>query len=105
MAKQTFQMHLYIKENIYALDDEPKERFALFPWGNESNTGNAFGIYVGPVTVEAEVPDGFDMRSAKLTAKQAELEKVRAEMGARVTQLMREISELQAITYEPEVQS
>jgi hypothetical protein len=99
MAKQSFQMHLYIKENPYKV--EPGPEFRLLPWGPTSNVDNTFGIYVGPATVEAEVPDSFDMRAAKLAAKQAELEKVRAELGARVTQLMREISELQAIEYAP----
>ncbi|GAB3763646.1 hypothetical protein GCM10028796_17520 [Ramlibacter monticola] len=61
-------------------------------------------VVVREEAITVEVPDGFDPRSAKLAAKQKELEQVRAEMGARVTQIMREIQQLQAIEMS-EVQS
>lgn len=101
MAKQTFPMHLYAQERINfdaaTFDAMPTEvRFTLQPYA-DMNFG---GVYVGPVDVEAEVPDGFDMRSAKLKAKQEELAKVRGEFQARITQIQREINELQAIEME-----
>lgn len=97
MAKQSFEMHLYAREEWASFDsDTPEIAYRLVQWG-PSDTSSSFGLYVGPVTVEAEVPDAFDLRSAKLKAKQEELEKVRAELGARVTQIMREIQQLTAL--------
>ena len=93
MAKQTFQMHLYAKEPLRFGDEPDAFRFTLQAFEGM----DCFGVYVGPVEVEAECPDDFDMRGAKLTAKQAELAKVRAEFTNRITQIQREISQLQAI--------
>jgi hypothetical protein len=94
VAKQTFAMHLYARKPYH--QEEGEYVFLLVPWSSDSGS---FGSYVGPVTVEAEVPDSFDMRSAQVKAKQEELQKVRAEFGAKVTQLQRELAELQAIEY------
>jgi hypothetical protein len=94
VAKQTFAMHLYARKPYF--QEEGEYAFVLVPWNSESGS---FGSYIGPVTVEAEVPDAFDMRSAQVKAKQEELQKVRAEFGAKVTQLQRELAELQAIEY------
>lgn len=90
MAKQSFPMHLYAKQDY--LSEEVT--FQLHRW---DGMGDSAGIYIGPVTVDAEVPEHFDLRAAKLRDKQAELTKVRAEFTARITQLQREVNELQAI--------
>lgn len=97
MSKQTFPMHLYAEEGYDSTQHKAVMRFKLIPWGADHNRDSVFGTYVGPVLVEAGVPDAFDVRGAKLIAKQAELQKVRGEMSARITQLMREINELQAL--------
>jgi hypothetical protein len=94
MAKQTFQMHLYARESWESFSDEaPQLKYLLQAWADMESSG----IYIGPVMVEAEVPVSFDMRAAKLKAKQAELTKVRAEFIARITDLTRQINELQAL--------
>lgn len=89
MAKQTFLMHLYADE-----DFDGNVEFKMHRWEHHDGT---FGEYVGPVTVEAEVPDTFDMRAAKLKAKQEELTKVRAEFTKRITEIQRQINELTAL--------
>jgi hypothetical protein len=91
VAKQTFAMHLYV--------DTTDDRYVLDRFHRDGDSMLSWLLYVGPVTVDAEVPERFDVRAAKLATKQKELEKVRAEFGAKVTQLQREISELQAIEY------
>jgi hypothetical protein len=94
MAKQTFQMHLYAKESYEDPFSETKTtKFSLHAYDKM----DCFGPYVGPVEVEVEVPDSFDMRAAKVKAKEAELQKTRAEFTARITQLQRELNELQAL--------
>lgn len=94
MAKKTFQMHLYASERLNYAEGTTEVRFVLHGFD-----GLSIGTYVGPVEVEAEVPDRFDMHAAKLKDKQAELTKVRAEFTNRITQIQREISELQAIEF------
>lgn len=94
MAKQIFQMHLYASERLNFNTGDKDVRFSLHAYD-----GMDLGSYIGPVAVEIEVPDNFDMRAAKLKDKQAELTKVRAEFTNRITQIQREISELQAIEF------
>jgi hypothetical protein len=95
MAKQTFQMHLYASERLNVRTGDHEVRFSIFHHADLDYAGS----YVRPVEVEVEVPDAFDMRAAKLKDKQAELTKVRAEFTNRITQIQREISELQAIEF------
>lgn len=96
MAKQTFQMHLYAKEVIDYDEHFNETRRVDFRLDRFDNA-DYVGSYVQPVTVEAEVPDNFDIRAAKLRDLQAEQAKVRAEMSARITDLQRQINELMAI--------
>jgi hypothetical protein len=93
MAKQTFTQHLYVAERFNPISETTEPRYQL-----HGLDGLEFaGIYIGPVEVQVEVPESFDMRAAKLKAKQAELTKVRAEFTARITDLTRQINELQAL--------
>jgi hypothetical protein len=93
MAKQTFTQHLYVTDRFNPITCKTETKFSLHAFDKM----DCFGPYVGPVEVEVEVPDSFDMRAAKVKAKQDELTKVRAEFTARVTQLQRELNELQAL--------
>jgi hypothetical protein len=93
MAKQTFEMHLYAKDWFEPISGKTETRFTL----HALDKLEFLGCYVGPVQVEVEVPDNFDMRAAKVKAKEAELQKTRAEFTARITQLQRELNELQAL--------
>lgn len=99
MAQQTFQMHLYAAEEFGGHGVGVVTKFRILPWAPDPGRQSAFGYHVGPVEVQAEVPDSFDMRAAKLAAKRAELKAAQAEFAARVTQLQREINELQAIEF------
>ena len=96
--KQSFQMHLYAKEEISfdaAYNEVRTGKYVLHAFD-----GMDFcGFYVGQVTVEAEVPDSFDFHKAQIQQTEYELHKVRAEYGKRVTELQRRLAELQAIEY------
>ena len=56
---------------------------------------------VGPVTVECEVPDNFDVRPFQIMALEVERESVRAELGKKLTDIDRRINELLAIDHAP----
>ena len=89
MATKTFTMHLYYGE-LY----RDQGGFVLFSSANMADRWNA---YVGPVTVEVEVPDNFDPRAAQVKALQEEERKVRAAFAAKITEIQARINELQAI--------
>lgn len=99
MSTKTFAMHLYVKERL-TFDKELNQvrtlDYHLHPFGDSDYMGS----YVGPVDVQCEVPDNFDIRAAKLRDLQTEQQKVRAEMTKRITELQRQINELQAIDME-----
>jgi hypothetical protein len=50
-----------------------------------------------PAEVEVEIPDNFDSRPAKIAAVDAEIAKVRADMTARITELLEQRSRYLAI--------
>lgn len=87
--KQQFHVHLYHRETIAS-----ESPFVLF---SSSTMGDSWYTYVGPVTVEAEVPDDFDPRAAKIAALRAEKAKLRAAFAARVKELDDRINSLLAI--------
>lgn len=89
MALKTFTLHLYW--------DELRNDFEI--WAS-ANMSSHYSIYVGPVEVEAEVPENFDVRSAKLAHIRAQETKLRAEFQARITELQRQAQELLAIEME-----
>lgn len=84
--KQSFDLHLYW--------DELRNEFEIWASGNMSSH---YTVYVGPVTVEAEVPERFDVRAAKLASIKAQEMKLRAEFQARLTELQRQAQELMAL--------
>jgi hypothetical protein len=92
MAKVKFQQHLY---SVDYGDGKPQWRLWATP-----TMSDKYWTLVGPVEVEVEVPDDFDARPAKIAALEAEKQKLRAAFAARVTEIEREISQLQAITCE-----
>lgn len=96
MALKTFTMHLYARESLDFLGEKGEVVYKLAAWPDMEG----MGAYIGPVEVQAEVPDFFDVRTARIKAKEQELNRVRAEFQARITQIQREINELQAIEME-----
>lgn len=86
MSKQTFTQHLYW--------DELRNEFEL--WASANMSSN-YSVYIAPVEVEAEVPDNFDVRAAKLAHIKGQEKKLRAEFQARLTELQRQAQELMAI--------
>ena len=92
MTTKTFTVHLYHSSLSYA--DDCWSMFA------SDRMADRYYTYVKPVEIEVEVPENFDPRPGKIAALQAEEEELRAAFAARVTEIQREISKLQAITYE-----
>jgi hypothetical protein len=56
-------------------------------------------IFVGTAEVTFEVPDNFDPRPAQVKALQAKELELRAQFAAAVTEIHRQISQLQAIEH------
>lgn len=86
MALKTFTMHLYW--------DDISHEYELYA---AKSMNSRFLLYVGPVEVEALVPEKFDVRAAKLAAIKTEETRLRAEFQARITELQRQASELLAL--------
>ena len=94
MATQKFPMFLYHVQSKW----DKEGRYKIF--STETLGDNDFTL-VGPVTVEAEVPDAFDPRPGKIAALKTERARLRAKLGARLTDIERQISELTAIDHAP----
>ena len=56
-------------------------------------------VVVRPHSIEVEVPDDFDPRSQQIDALKAQQQKATAAYHAMVTDIKRQISELEAIEY------
>lgn len=86
--KATKVMHVYAEETW---DGKLKFDLALTDMSE-------FGwIMVGTVEVEYEVPDNFNLQQAKAGAIQKEIQKVRADFQARITELQAQYNECLAI--------
>ncbi len=58
-------------------------------------------IFVGTAEVTFEVPDDFDPRPAQVKALEAKRREIEAQFAAAVTEINRQISQLQAIEHTP----
>lgn len=56
-------------------------------------------VVVGAIEVTFEVPDDFDPRPAQVKALEAKERELRAQFAAAVTEIQRQISQLQAIEH------
>jgi hypothetical protein len=56
-------------------------------------------VFVGTTDVTFEVPDDFDPRPAQVKALQEKERELRAQFAAAVTEIQRQISQLQAIEH------
>lgn len=64
------------------------------------NSKHTTYVKVMPHTLVVEIPDGeIDYRTVRVAALEKEREKVRADMGKRITEINSEISKLQAIEF------
>jgi hypothetical protein len=98
MSKQT------IKGGIYYDTDRVSElcygtRYRFFP----GSPGN-FATYVSVCEHELtfDLPANFDPRPIEIKALEEKAKEIQAEATAKCTEIFRRISELQAITHEPE---
>jgi hypothetical protein len=81
-----------IHELDWDIPNDPKE-YRLFG----TDMTDKYYTAICPVEVEVEIPDNFDPRPAKIAAIDAQIASVRAEMTARVTELMEQRSRYLAI--------
>ena len=79
----------------YQWDTEPTFTFFGFK-PNDDSSWHA----VAPHSVEFELPDDFDIRSFKINALLSEKDKARADFAKRVEAIDKQISELQALTFD-----
>lgn len=95
------QLEAFIHAQIWShKPDEPI--FSISECKDMSFMNSEYSTYVAiqPITVTAEIPDGkIDYRAARIDALVKEREKVRAELGKRITEIGEEIAKLQAIEY------
>jgi hypothetical protein len=94
MSKKT------IKGGIYYDTDRNAEGKYTFFRGSFGNFGSY--IEVCEHTIEFDLPDAFDPRPVEIEALKKKASELNAEFNAKVTEINRRISELQAITYEAE---
>ena len=94
MATQKFPMFLYHVQSKW----DKEVRYQIYSIENLSDSEYTL---VGPVMAECEVPDNFDPRPGKIDALKAERTKLRAELGAKLVDIERQISELLAIDHAP----
>ena len=88
--KVTLTSYVAAQQNPW--DEEVK--FLIWPYKPDGNNGLAF---VREIEVETEVPDNFDMRPSQIATLQKKEQELRAQFAAAVTEIHRQISELQAI--------
>ena len=94
MKTITIKGGIYIDTGKYADPENPYRFFS----GDPTDFNEYIAIMLHQIT--AEVPDDFDPRPAKIAALEAKKQELRAEFAAKVTEIERKISELQAITFE-----
>lgn len=87
--KQEFTLQLYW--------DDLSKNFELYA---SKGLATQYTILIGPVTVEVEVPQNFDVRTARLNAIREQETQLRAEFQKRLTELQRQAQELMAIEME-----
>jgi hypothetical protein len=97
MSKQS------IKGGIYYDTDKNAELFCGTRYKFLSGPLENFSTYIAirEHTLEFDLPEDFDPRPIEIEALKKKAEELQAETTAKVTEINRRISELQAITYEP----
>jgi hypothetical protein len=81
----------------YPRKEEKHYRFYL----GEKSEGTTCGIPVCEATISFEVPAEFDPREPQIAVLKAKKAQLQAEFTARVTEIEREISKLQALEFTP----
>lgn len=98
MSKQT------IKGGIYYDTDRVSEMVYGTRYSFGAGTPGNYGtkILVCAHTFEFDLPADFDPRPIEIKALEKKAAEIQAEATAKRTEIFRRISELQAITFEPE---
>ncbi|WP_454751639.1 hypothetical protein [Cupriavidus necator] len=99
------QIEAFIHAQIYAWKpDQPHYQVSHSKDMSFLNSENSTYVMIKPITITAELPDDkIDYRAARISALEKEREKIRADMGKRITEIAEEISKLQAIEHTAEV--
>lgn len=80
--------------------DEPQYMFSQSKDMSFMNSDFTTYVMVTPHTMVVEIPDvQIDYRTVRIAALEKEREKVRADLGKRITDITNEISKLQAIEF------
>ncbi|AST86247.1 hypothetical protein CIG66_07125 [Ralstonia pseudosolanacearum] len=87
--------HIFLRNTRYGI--EPNFTF----FGFDASQTDPDYIKVCDHTINAEVPDDFDPREAQIASLEKQREKVRAELGRRITEINDQIAKLQALTFDP----
>ena len=89
-------MKVTIKSYVVAEKDLFSEKVNFLLWPYKPTEDNGI-VLVRETEVEIEVPDDFDIRPSQIAALQKKEQELRAKFAAAVTEIHRQISELQAI--------
>lgn len=93
--KHTIKGHLYWQMNQYM--KEPAIVFMEYDLRNWDPADRDGRVWISAHSFEVEVPDDFDPRPEQIAALKAEKTRLNAEFSAKVTEIDRRISKLQAI--------
>jgi hypothetical protein len=96
MAQITQTVFVHFDTDRQTNDMMGWSQWRLMPYQSE---GDNKRIFVGTAEVTFEVPDDFDPRPAQVKALQAKEQELRAQFAAAVTEIHRQISQLQAIEH------
>ncbi|CBJ38295.1 conserved protein of unknown function [Ralstonia solanacearum CMR15] len=98
---KTIEINGYIHAVIHSImPDKPVYSFHELEDMSFMNSKHTTYVKVMPHTMVVKIPDGeIDYRTARIAALENEREKVRAELGKRITEINGEISKLQAIEF------
>lgn len=88
----TFDKHIAANPSIYKCSP-----YTWLPFDQTPHTSSA--VMVGPQKITITVPEDFDPRPAQVEKLEAEKRKLQADFAKRVTEIEREISELQCIEF------
>lgn len=89
-------MKVTIKGGIYAKQYHPGDKIDFTFFDFQPSEVSRW-IRVMDQAIEIEVPDDFDIRPSQIAALQKKEQEIRAQFAAAVTEIHRQISELQAI--------
>jgi hypothetical protein len=92
MSKHTIKGYLYYVHYDF---QEPGE-FQIAFHQSATMSGPEWTV-IREHSFEIDLPDDFDPRALQIAALEAEKQKVRAEFAARITEIDRQISKLQAL--------